>query len=249
MMDTETLQKKRFDTTASDYAAHHGDKWSQKYYKRFIYEPMFENISLKNLNVLEAMCGSGEATAFLNENGAFITGLDISKEEIDIFKTRWPDSQSYCRSILNTELPENSFDCVMIIGGLHHVHPHVDEAIQEIYRILKPDGFLCFSEPHKGSLPDKLRKIWYNNDKTFAENEESIDIEHLKVKFSKQFNFKNEYYKGNFAYIFVLQSLVLRIPLKLKAIYSPLLIWLEGIFDKIQGKSLSCFVVCQWQKK
>ena len=42
-----------------------------------------------------------------------------------------------------------SFDCVAVVGGLHHIHPNVKAAVREIHRVLKPGGHFCFMEPHK----------------------------------------------------------------------------------------------------
>ena len=71
----------------------------------------------------------------------------------------------------------------------------------------------------------------------------------LREEFSASFAFKSETYSGNLAYLLVLNSMVFRIPLSLKSYYSPALMALEPIINKVQGKLLSCFVVAQWQKK
>jgi len=246
--NAEKIQKQHFNALASKYEAHYGDTWSQKYRQRFINKPMFENIDLSGAKVIDALCGSGETTGYLLEKGAHVTGVDISQEEMDQFQKRFPSCSAICASILSTSLESNFYDCIVAVGGLHHLHPNVLDAIKEIHRILKVGGYFCFVEPHKGSLPDRARQLWYKSDSMFAENEAAIDLEALKAKFSSQFKFIKEDYKGNVAYLLVLNSLVFRIPLLLKAIYSPLFIGIESMVEKIQGKLLSCFVVCQWMK-
>ena len=133
---------------------------------------------------------------------------------------------------------------------MHHVHPCVSEAVDEIHRILKPGGYFCFAEPHKGSYPDVLRQFWYRHDRLFEENEQAIDLDGLKGAFSSKFDFTApEKYKGNVAYLFILNSMILRVNASIKAVVSPLLLGLEAVVERIQGKRLSCYVVCQWQKK
>lgn len=243
------VQMAHYDRIADQYQEHYGDSYSLQYRLRFINKPLFAGIDLEGRDVLEAMCGSGHTTEYLLSRGARVTGLDVSTKEVRAFQRRWPDCSSVCASILESGLPDNHFDCVAVIGGLHHLHPHLGEAVHEIHRTLKPGGYLCFAEPHKQSLPDLVRSYWYKHDRLFADNEASIDLEGLKKEFSKHFSFTTESYRGNIAYLLVLNSMVFRVPTVLKRLYSPALLDIESLIERIQGRLTSCFVVSQWQKK
>lgn len=247
--ESEQLQQLHYDRIAVEYEAHYSDACSQQYRDRFIYEPMFEGLNLEGRRVLEAMCGSGQTTEFLLSRKALVTGLDISSREIASFKKRWPDCDIVCGSILDSTLENNSFDCITVVGGLHHLHPNLNDALREIHRVLKSGGHLCFAEPHSEALPDIVRRHWYKRDKLFADNEAAINMKELKREFSSSFSFKKELYLGNIGYLLVLNSMVFRIPLRLKPHYSPLVMWLEGVINRVQGKMFSCYVVAQWQKK
>lgn len=247
-MGTEQLQKLHYDRIGTEYESHYGDAGSQRYRGRFIHEPMFAGIELAGLNVLEAMSGSGQTTEYLLSEGARVTGLDISREGIDSFVRRWPQCDAICASILSSGLPGNAFDCVAIVGGLHHLQPNLNQAVTEIHRVLKIGGYFCFAEPFKGSLPDIVRSIWYRYDKLFAANEASIDLNELKREFSTQFSFIDEMYLGNIGYLFVLNSMVFRIPARFKGLYTPIAMAGESFINRFIGKRFSCFVVCQWQK-
>jgi len=244
----ELLQRNHYDRIADDYEAHYGDAASREYRRRFIYEPMFEGLSLQGQNVLDAMCGSGHTAAYLLSRGARVTGIDISPEEIRRFRGRWPEARSVCRSLLDTRMGSETFDCVTVVGGLHHLHPHLDVAIREIHRILKPGGYLCFMEPHSRSLPDILRRFWYRCDSLFSDNEAAIDIAGLQDDFAAHFTFNRTRYQGNIAFLLVLNSLVFRIPLKIKPIYSPALMACEGAVSTLQSKLTACYAIAQWQK-
>jgi SAM-dependent methyltransferase len=246
---SEFLQQNHYDRIADQYEAHYGDAYSLEYRERFIYGRMFEGINLSGMNVLDAMCGSGETTEYLLTRDAQITGLDISKKVIDSFNARWSNCKSVCRSLLDSELPSDSFDCVVMVGGLHHIQPNVSNAVKEIHRVLKPGGYFCFMEPHSGSLPDLVRRFWYKHDHFFSNNELAIDTVSLEREFTSQFNFNKVNYLGNLAFLLVLNSLIFRIPLRAKRFYSPLLLRLEALINKLQGKTTSCYVVAQWQKK
>jgi SAM-dependent methyltransferase len=152
------------------------------------------------------------------------------------------------RSLLDSGLPDNSFDCVAVVGGLHHIHPNVKAAVREIHRVLKPGGHFCFMEPHSGSLPDLVRKVWYRFDRFFSDNEAAIDVSLLQRDFRDCFELKQVKYLGNVAFLLVLNSLIFRIPPKSKRFFAPLLMKLEPWVNKLQTKLTSCFVVTQWQK-
>jgi SAM-dependent methyltransferase len=249
LQSSEKLQQRHYDQISAEYETHYSDPHSHEYRRRFIYEPMFEGVTLSGMNVLDAMCGSGQTTEYLLSRNAEVTGLDISNEVMDSFCKRWANCNALRRSLLASGLPDESFDCIAIVGGLHHIHPNVSRAVEEIHRLLKPGGYFCFMEPHSGSLPDLVRRFWYKHDHFFSENEASINVQALERAFESHFTFKKVRYLGNLAFLLVFNSLIFRIPVKAKPFYSPLLMWLEPLVNKLQGKVASCFVVGQWQKR
>jgi SAM-dependent methyltransferase len=246
---SEQLQQRHYDQISAEYDMHYSDAYSLEYRRRFIYGPMFEGLALSGMNVLDAMCGSGQTTEYLLSRQARVTGLDISNEVMDSFSARWSDCRAVRRSLLASELSDQSFDCIVIVGGLHHIQPNVSKAVKEIHRLLRPGGYFCFMEPHTGSLPDLIRRFWYKHDHFFSDNEASIDFRELESAFGSHFTFKKVKYLGNLAFLLVFNSLIFRIPLAAKRFYSPFLMWLEPLLNKLQGKASSCFVVGQWQKK
>lgn len=248
-VEVERVQRDHYDHIGLEYEQHYGDACSLEYRRRFICNPMFDGIQLRGTKVLDAMCGSGQLASYLLDQGASVTGLDISANEIELFRKLLPSSSAVCSSVFDSGLESNSFDTVAVVGGLHHLHPRLNDAVREFHRVLKPGGQFCFAEPCAGSLPELVRREWYKRDHLFADNEAGIDLDALKDKFSGDFIFKRDEYLGNIAYLLVLNSMVFRIPLTLKPYYSRPLMAAEGIINKVQGKLLSCFVVSQWQKK
>jgi SAM-dependent methyltransferase len=248
-VSTESSQRDHYDAIASQYEAHYDDAASQRYRDSFINDAMFAGILLQDTQVLEAMCGSGQTTRYLVGRGARVTGLDISARQVEAFERRWAGCRGVRASILESDLDSDSFDCVVVVGGLHHVHPYVKEAVSEIHRLLKVGGYFCFMEPHARSFPDRIRQFWYKRDPLFNDNEAAIDVARLKRDFADEFTFRRESYRGNLAYLFVLNSLVFRAPLSLKRAYSPALLRIESVLQPFQRRSTSCFAVCQWQKK
>lgn len=210
---------------------------------------MLQGIPLTGMHLLEAMCGSGQTTEYLTHAGARVTGLDISSGLIASFKRRWPECTGLCASMFDTPFKDNTFDGVVVVGGLHHLHPHVAQAVDEIHRVLKPGGYFCFTEPHSGSLPDMVRRLWYRCDPLFEENEQSIDIDNLKTTYVSRFDFVRTRYLGNIAYLFILNSLIFRIPPKLKWVFSATLMVVESAVSPFLTRYFGCFMVCQWRKR
>jgi len=243
------MQAAHFDRLAAAYAAHYNDPCSQRFRKRFVADPMFEGTEPSGCSAVELMCGSGQTTPYLLSRGLTVTGLDLSPGQIAIFRGQFPQCEAVCASVTDSHLPSASFDYAVVVGGLHHVHPHVREALDEICRILKPGGYLCFVEPHKGSLPDLARQVWYRHDSMFQSNEAALDLPELKRAFQSRFEFELERYSGNLAYLFVYNSLIFRIPLWIKPYYTPLLMGLEPLLAKFQPRCLSCYVVGRWRKR
>jgi len=245
---SERQQQQHYDEIAADYEAHYSDEWSLEYRRRFIYDPMFEGIDLSGMKVLDAMCGSGQTTSYLLTRGAKVTGLDISNEVLDQFQARWTEAKTVQCSLLDSGLPDNSFDCVSVVGGLHHIHPEMKATVREIHRVLKPGGYFCFMEPHTGSFPDVIRRVWYRFDRFFSDNEAAIDIARLQRDFTDRFTLRKAKYQGNVAFLLVLNSLIFRLPPQSKKFFAPSLLKVEPLINKLQTKFTSCFVVAQWQK-
>jgi len=249
-VNSDDLQHAHYSAIFRDYEQHYGDVWSHQYRDEFMFGPLFEGVNLKGAKVLEAMCGSGQATPFLRDQGAEVMGLDISKEAIASYRKRWPDAKVACASVFASGLPAGSFDCVVILSGLHHVHPNVEGAIREVARVLKPGGQFCFVEPHSGSLPDWFRALWYKNDrKYFAENEASIDVERLAREFAGTFDVANTNYFGALGWLFIVNSLIWRLPHAAKAYYTPLLLALERKTAPLMSRRTACMAACRWIKK
>lgn len=248
MASSEEAQRAQYNAHIEEYDAHYDDPWSRQFRERFVHAPMLDGLDLRGRRVLDAMSGSGLSIPALLERGAHVTGLDVSDAAIAAMRRRWPQIDAVCASITRSGLPDASFDAAVVVGGLHHLHPHLDEAVAEIHRLLVPGGTFAFMEPHTGSLPDVLRQIWYRYDRLFVPNEAAIDLGGLRQRFAGRFAPLRERYGGGPAFLLVFNSMVFRIPLAAKPWYSPALLRLEQWLTPRMSARTGCFVVCQWRR-
>ena len=245
----ELAQLAHYEQIGSEYDLHYGDPSTILYRDRFFHTPMFDQLQIKGMRGLDAMCGAGHLSTYLEARGVQVTGLDFSPTQIAAYKRLNPKCDAVCGSIRATLFAAESFDLVAVVGGLHHLQAGLDEALHEIHRILKPGGVFCFSEPHTASLMDWLRRKWYRRDPLFEASEEAIDVQQLKRRHSERFVVQTEVYVGNLAYIGVLNSMILRIPVAWKARYAPALMAMEAQLNRIVPSWLACCVVTRWRKR
>ena len=111
-------------------------------------------------NVLEVGCGIGTAAQSFIEHGANYMGIDISSKSIEICKKRFDVFGLKGELIVcDIEKVDNlgEFDLVYSFGVLHHtLYPKI--AIENIYKMLKPDGEFKLMLYAKNSLKNFMIK-------------------------------------------------------------------------------------------
>ncbi len=120
---------------------------------------------VEGLSGLDVGCGEGHNTRLVSERGARMTGIDISetfvrhaREEED----REPRGIRYERaSAVHLPFADSGFDFAVAFMSLMDI-PEVEKVLAEVFRVLKPGGFLqfsithpCFATPHHKNLRDE----------------------------------------------------------------------------------------------
>jgi len=121
-------------------------KWGHKYFEI----PLFQKLGLdiKDKDILEIGCGNGYGGHLLNQlEPKSYVGLDVMEEQIKIARQNYPQYEFILQDATDLRQFANaSKDVVIIFGVLHHI-PEWRKAIDEIARVLKPDGSLFLEEP------------------------------------------------------------------------------------------------------
>lgn len=248
LSDEEAKQKAYYERIASTYDAHYGSDHSLDY-RRAVYDSVMRDYPVEEWKALDAMCGGGQNSAYFIERGCDVRGIDISEQQCQHYKERFPDSEVTCGSALETPFDDGSFDLIFT-DSLHHLPPYVDRAMHEFHRILRPGGLLLAWEPSAKSMFDYARKLWYRLDrKYFEDNEESIDFEKLARDNQDLFRLERVVYGGNVAYLTVGLSMAMRIPLHWVDYYARPAQWLETKLTPLQTRTTSLWALALLQKR
>ncbi len=101
----------------------------------------------KGAHVLDAGCGMGEWTVYLNQLGYQTIGLDISGNVIERLQSLLPQYKFVRGDIRKTEFPNECFDILFSWGAFEHFENGPGECLRESFRILKPGGHLFITVP------------------------------------------------------------------------------------------------------
>ncbi len=99
--------------------------------------------------ILEVGCGTGMFTKFFCEAGLTVTGIDIAPELLKKARSQCPQDAKLVLEVADIEhMPyeDGSFDAVVGVCVLHHLN--VMPSLKEVYRVVKRDGIIVFSEPN-----------------------------------------------------------------------------------------------------
>lgn len=115
---------------------------------------------IRNKKILDIACGEGYGTNLMAEYARSAIGVDISRETIEHAATKYLKSNlSYFEgSAIDIPLKNSSIDVVVSFETLEH-HPHHEEMMLEVKRILTPGGVLIISTPER----DNYKKIDKDN--------------------------------------------------------------------------------------
>ena len=108
-----------------------------------------KHVSLKNLQTMDIGCGGGIFAEAMAKQGAIVTGLDASKENIETATQHATDNQLEINYIVSTaesfaEDHIDSFDVITCMELLEHV-PDPASIIQAASKMIKPGGHVFFS--------------------------------------------------------------------------------------------------------
>ena len=121
-------------------------RWGQENFELPIFGRM--GLDIRNQDVLEIGCGNGHGAYLLNQRlPRSYVGLDVMEEQIEKACRRYPQYQFLVQDATDlSQFADASKDIVIIFGVLHHI-PEWRRVIDEVKRVLKPNGSFFLEEP------------------------------------------------------------------------------------------------------
>ena len=110
---------------------------------------------VRGKKILDAGAGTGNLAALLEKCGAKVVGLDFSKEGLEIFKKKLPNSQTIFHDLTKPlPFPDKSFDAVVSNNTIYTLPLETRPAVfKEFFRVLKPNGKIVVSNVREGWKP------------------------------------------------------------------------------------------------
>jgi len=138
--------------------------------------------------VLDIACGTGYGSYILRGAGAKkVVGMDTSIETIEFAKNKYQSRELEFKvgNILYIDFPESSFEVITCFETIEHVQ-NQNKALEELKRVLKPDGLLIISSPNR-KLTSPCKSLHEQPDNLFhtieytANEFNSVLNDHFKV--------------------------------------------------------------------
>lgn len=112
--------------------------------------PIFDDVGLAGRSVIDLGCGTGRHVRHILERGAKqIVGMDLSEEMLSVARQRIrsPKVDFIQAEFRHIPVTDEQFDCAVASLALSH-EEHLEGALQEFRRILKPGSTLIITDLH-----------------------------------------------------------------------------------------------------
>jgi len=143
MLDNDYIAKtiQAYDNAPDKYASATGEMIN-----RPELEIMLKYLSDQSLPILDVGSGSGRDAEILTKMGYKTVSIDLSAELLRKAKSLHPDLEFKHMDIRKLDFPDNSFGGIWCNAVLLHLNDDdLARALEEIYRVLAPEGIVAVS--------------------------------------------------------------------------------------------------------
>ena len=180
-------QKDHFNSIADQYRNARGHE-NHLLIKDLIWHNCLKNLPLPDqatYDLLEPMCGFAEGRRLISHHLGIkvkYVGFDYSDTVIDLLKKQDPDITVWQEDATRWTPEANTYDIIILVGGLHHVPNHAAQVVKNLSVGLKKGGLFINFEPTYGNrLTQWIRKKIYQKNPLFDEKtERDFSVSELK---------------------------------------------------------------------
>jgi len=119
-------------------------------------------LPVEGAHIVDVGCGDGALVRALTKRGANVTGIEILDEALNRARAAQPiRDERYIKGVgENLPMHNDSVDAVIFMNSLHHIPiPHMEKALAEAARVLKPGGLALIHEPEPRGGYFELTKL------------------------------------------------------------------------------------------
>lgn len=148
-----------YDRVAEEFVEEFFEELERKPFDRELLGRFAESVGA-GVSVCDIGCGPGQIARFLQDRGLSMRGIDLSEEMIKCARRLNPDILFERGDMLALDLPDDSLAAIVCFYAIIHLsRDDVTRGLQEMYRVLKPDGRLLIS--FHGGDGELHRDLWY----------------------------------------------------------------------------------------
>lgn len=120
----------------------------------------FLSLLPKNSMVLDAGCGTGRDSNYLNEEGCNVIGIDVCDEMLKEAKEFSKNTQFKKMDLLELNFKEKEFDGIWAMASIYHIpKKQIKKVLKDFNKILKQSGILYLSAKEgEGESVEKDKK-------------------------------------------------------------------------------------------
>ncbi len=143
-------------------------------------------IDLEGLSVVDVGAGDGKFARAFARRGAGVTGIEIDDEKVEIAKqAAHPDVRILLGWGEDLPLDDQAIDLVCFMFSFHHVPEQLqDEALGEVFRVLKPGGRLHVVDPRPGGQMSQVLAPLDDETEVRTKSQARLDVLAEKGRFS-----------------------------------------------------------------
>lgn len=138
----------------------------QMYSYQFVHEHIVNHLpDNQSAKILEVGCGGARNALYLSRQGFDVTCSDFAPEGIRLAQTNFnavgAKGTFLLDDLMNSKIPDNSFDCVMSFGLLEHFE-ELSPVIRKLTRMVRPGGIqIHLIIPKKFSTQTIMNLFWF----------------------------------------------------------------------------------------
>jgi ubiquinone/menaquinone biosynthesis C-methylase UbiE len=110
-------------------------------------------------NIIEGGCGLGDKVYFLSKAGYRVVGVDFAVKTIQKVHQFMPQLDIRYGDLLHLEFNDSCFDGYWSFGVIEHFYGGYERIVREMWRVLKPGGYLFLTVPAMSRLRKAKAKM------------------------------------------------------------------------------------------